>query len=282
MTTLPPPAIDLPAYLARIGHANPVAPDLATLRALVAAHAARIPFENLDPLMGRTPSLAPEAIQRKLVAEGRGGWCFEHNALLRHVLEAIGFRVTGLAARVLWNQPAGAVTPRSHMVLRVDLPEGAYVVDVGFGGLTLTGVLRLDDEGAQATPHEPFRLVPEGGAFRLEAEVREAWMPLYRFDLTPQLAPDYEITNYYLANAPASHFTKGLLCARAVPGARYALRNGQLAIHREGSPSETLALPDAAAIREALETHFELRLPEGPELDVALAKAVAAAKPQPA
>jgi arylamine N-acetyltransferase len=30
------------------------------------------------------------------------------------------------------------------MVLRVDLEDGPYSVDAGFGGLTLTGALRLE------------------------------------------------------------------------------------------------------------------------------------------
>ena len=49
-----------------------------------------------------------------------------------------------------------------HMLLHVDLPEGPHVVDVGFGGLTLTVVLALEPEVEQATPHEPFRLWPDG------------------------------------------------------------------------------------------------------------------------
>ena len=67
--------------------------------------------------------------------------------------------MTGLAARVLWNMPDGVVTPRSHMLLLIDLDDDAFVADVGFGGLTLTGPLRLQPNVEQATPHEPFRLM---------------------------------------------------------------------------------------------------------------------------
>ena len=57
----------------------------------------------------------------------------------------------GLAARVIWNQPEGQVTPRSHMLLHVDLDGQPHIVDVGFGGLTLTGVLRLAPDVEQPT-----------------------------------------------------------------------------------------------------------------------------------
>jgi len=40
------------------------------------------------------------------------GYCFEQNLLLSHVLNGLGFKVSGLAARVLWNAPEGA-SPRA-------------------------------------------------------------------------------------------------------------------------------------------------------------------------
>lgn len=274
MTTLT--TIDLAAYLTRIGHVAPVSPTLETLRALVVRHAATIPFENLDPLMGRTPDLSPAGLERKLLKAGRGGYCFEHNLLLKHVLEAIGFSVTGLAGRVLWNQPEGAITPRSHMLLQVDLPEGPHMVDVGFGGMTLTGVLRLDTDQAQETPHGPFRLVTADGYRHLQALVRDVWATIYRFEPSPQYPIDYEVTNYYLANAPSSHFRHGLLAARVGEDARYGLRNNKLSIHRHGGESETRTIESVAELREVLEQQFRVALPDDPALDPALARVLMA------
>src|SRR4051812_48628397 len=95
---------DLAAYFARIGHAGRRAPTLPALSGIVAAHATAIPFENLDVLLGRGARLDSGAVVDKLVHRGRGGYCFEHNTLLLHALQALGFDVTGLAARVLWNR----------------------------------------------------------------------------------------------------------------------------------------------------------------------------------
>jgi arylamine N-acetyltransferase len=67
-------------------------------------------------------------------AIGRGGWCFEHNTLFRHALEALGFSVTSLAARVLWNAPPDSpMGPRSHMLLLVDPRLRAETQRVVFG-----------------------------------------------------------------------------------------------------------------------------------------------------
>ena len=90
--------LDLDAYLARIGYHGPRHASREVLVALHEAHQASIPFENLDILLGREISLELDALQRKLVSGRRGGYCFEQNTLFRAVLEALGFRVTSLAA----------------------------------------------------------------------------------------------------------------------------------------------------------------------------------------
>lgn len=154
--------MDLGRYLRRIGFEGRPGPDLATLARLQALHVAAIPFENLAALSGEPIRLDVESLQAKLLQPGRGGWCFEQNLLFSHALEAIGFDVRRLAARVRWNVPDHVVTARSHMLLRVILPEGDWIADVGFGGLTLTAPLRLVPDLEQATPHEPHRLRHRG------------------------------------------------------------------------------------------------------------------------
>jgi N-hydroxyarylamine O-acetyltransferase len=268
-------AIDVNAYFQRIGYTGPAGPTLDTLRALILRHTEAIPFENLDPLLRRPVRLDAASLEEKLVRGRRGGYCFEHNLLLRHALEALGFRVTGLAARVLWNAPEGAVRPRGHMLLLVEVGGAPWIADVGFGGQTLTGALRLEAGAEQATPHEPFRLLRAGGDWLMQSKVGGKWKLLYRFDLQEQYLADYEVTSWYLCNHPASHFVTGLMAARAAPGRRYALRDGELAVHHLNGPSERRVLGSAAELREALEGAFRLRLPDGPELEAALERLTA-------
>lgn len=269
------PDVDLDAYLARIGYAGPRTATLATLQAIHALHPRAIAFENLDPLLGTPPDLAAAPLQEKLVIGGRGGWCFEHNTLLWRALAALGFRVSGLAARVLWNVPAGTVTPRTHMLLRIELDGVTWLADVGFGGLTLTAPLRLQPGVEQPTPHEPFRLLAAGDAFEMQARVRDAWQPLYRFDLQPQHPADYEVANFYLAQHPRSRFVNGLLAARADDGCRYALADNVLTLHRRDAPTERRVLRSAGQLRDALERDFRVKLPAHPGLDALLARLAA-------
>ena len=266
---------DLEAYLARIGFGDEApAPDLATLRHIALRHPCAIPFENLNPFLRRPVPLDIASIQHKIVRGGRGGWCFEHNLLLGSALTATGFDVTGLAARVLWNVPAGVVRSRTHMVLQVTLSNQPYIVDAGFGGRTLTGPLKLEP-GVYPTPHEPFRLSHIGNDWLLEVDFDGGWKQLYTFDLQPQVLADYEMANWHLCNHPESHFLAGLVAARADTDRRFALRNTELTVYSRDGFTERETLSNATAIRRALEELFLIRMPEGEDVDAGLRRVTA-------
>lgn len=266
-------SVDVESYFRRIGYAGSRAATLETLRSIHLLHPQAIAFENLDPLLRRPISLESSALQQKLLHSARGGWCFEHNWLLADALESLGFRVARLAARVMWNAAAGPVRPRTHMLLRIDgLEGGPHIADVGFGGLTLTGPLRLVASLEQATPHEPFRLmeVPEG--YVLEVLIGDSWKPLYSFDLQPQMLPDYEVWNWYLEQHPASPFVNNLMVARVAADRRYALMNNKLSVHPLRGESEQTTLTTSAELRRVLTETFGIRLPEDPKLEQVLAR----------
>lgn len=263
-------APDVDAYFRRIGYSGGRTPSLETLRAIHLRHAEAIAFENLDPLMRRTPRLDLVSLQEELVRDGRGGWCFEQNLLFSHMLRALGFRVTTLSARVLWNQPEDAITARSHMLMCVELDAGPYIADVGFGAQTLTGPLRLELDVEQATPHEPFRLLRAGDGFKLQSKIDDAWKSLYRFDQQEQFQPDYEVSNYYLSTFPGSHFLHSLMVGRTDTDRRYALRNNQFSVHHLNGVTERRQLSSAIELRRTLEGPFGIRLPDAEELDAVL------------
>jgi N-hydroxyarylamine O-acetyltransferase len=261
---------DLDAYLRRIGYQGERSPTLETLAAIHLRHATTIPFENLDPFLKRPVRLDMQSLQQKLVRGGRGGYCFEHNLLLSRALKELRFSVTDLAARVLWNATSEAVGPRSHMLLLVNLEGVRYVADVGFGGMTLTGPLRLEPDIEQATPHEIFRLLRAGEDFVMQAIVVGSWKALYRFDLQPQFQADYEVSNWYLSNHPDSRFVTGLIVARPDRDRRYALNNREFVIHHLGGGTERSVLSGTAALRTILADTFRIALENLPELDAAL------------
>lgn len=267
--------IDLDAYFRRIAYTGSREPTLDTLRALHFHHPLAIPFETLDPLLGRPVRLDLGALEHKLVAERRGGYCFEQNLLLAHALRALGFTVHYLAARVLWQAGDHERRARTHMLLLVQLGEGAHLCDVGFGGLTLTAPLRLEPDVEQPTPHEPFRVRREGGDYVLEAQLGTEWKALYRFDLQEQRQVDIEVLNWYVSTNPESPFLATLMAARATAGARFGLRDNVLSVHAEGGRNERRVLGSAAELRAALADTFGVALPADPRLDAALERVAA-------
>src|SRR5262245_41034401 len=262
--------IDLDGYFRRIGYGGSRAPTLETLRALHLRHALAIPFENLDPLRRRPVRLDLASLEQKLVRGGRGGYCFEHNLLFKAALDALGFRVAGLDGRVVWDLPDGVTLPRTHMLLRVAIDGQDYIADVGFGGQTLTGPIRLMADLEQATPHEPFRLRADGGGFLMQVQLAGAWRSLHRFDLQEQMPADYEMANWFVSTHPDSRFVKNLTAALPAPDRRYALLNREFAVHHRNGPSEHRRLAGPAEVQQVLREVFGLALPDEPDLEAAL------------
>ncbi len=253
--------LDLDAYFERIAYRGARTPTRETLRALHALHPAAIPFENLDPLLGRPVRLDLDALQQKLVRNRRGGYCFEHNTLAAAVLEALGFRVTRLSARVRWQVPAERTTPRSHKLLRVDFADGAYLFDVGFGGRIIAAPVRLIAEIEQTTPADTVRLLHAEGTWTLQARVAAGWQDIYRFTLEPNYPIDYEVSNWYTSTHADSFFTWSLLMERLTPDARYRIVDRTYTRRHAGGRVEKVQLDTPARLESVIAKDFGIALP---------------------
>lgn len=253
-----PFVVDLDRYFARIGYSGPRSADLATLAAIIARHAASIPFEAIDVLLGRPIDLSPAAVDSKLIARRRGGYCFEQNSLLERVLAALGYRVEPLMARVLWMREPDAPPPGwSHMALRVFVDDAAYLVDVGFGSCVPTAPLRFDRSTPQATPHEAFRLSRTLEGFLVEAQLGPDWEPVY--EVSPTICPPdaFRVANIATSTHPQSLFRRALLVAVTTEDARKVLFGDRLTI-RGKTGAITRQTLDAPAVERTLTDVFGL------------------------
>ncbi|GAA4669232.1 arylamine N-acetyltransferase family protein [Gordonia humi] len=203
--------LDLPSYLSKIGFTGEPAADLTTLRALHRSHTTSIPFENLDIMLGRNVRLDLETLQAKLIRSARGGYCFEHAALFAAVLERIGFRFTALCGRVTLGGD-WSTRPATHALIVVELPEGHFLCDVGFGRGPLEPIELVD--GAE---------IDQGGwRLRLTAEPTSdvfgtdrwilwqhdgGWIDRHTFVLAPQFPIDYRVGSHFVSTSPSSPFT---------------------------------------------------------------------------
>ena len=201
-------ALDLHAYLERIGYAGPVEPTLGVLDALHLAHATTIPFENIDILLGRPIRLDLPSLEDKLVRDRRGGYCFEHNTLFAAALEAVGFGVARLGARVRLG--ARKVRARTHMVLLVRADGEERLADVGFGGGSILRSLPMGPGPVVDQFGWRFRLVDDDGARVVQTLRPRGWIDLYAFTFEPQFPVDYEMANHFTSTHPSSPFTRTL------------------------------------------------------------------------
>ena len=255
--------INLAAYFDRIGYAGPCEPTLPVLTDLHARHPAQIPFEGLDPFLGRPVPIDTQSIQSKLVQQRRGGYCFEQNGLFFGVLETIGFRAIPLAARVIWMSP-GRSAPPTHRLTLVHLPEGDYLADVGFGGQTYTAPLKLHTDDPQTTPHGVYRVVEANGTLEIQMRVADRWEGMYRFTLTPAAQGDFEMANWFTATHPKTRFVRNLVAARVAGESRFNLLNAMLSIHGSGGVQHRL-LASPEELHDVLTNRIGLELPASAE-----------------
>jgi N-hydroxyarylamine O-acetyltransferase len=253
------PSIDLDAYFERIRWGDLLRPDHETLAALLQAHMSAIPFENLDVLLGRPIRLDLESLQRKLVQARRGGYCFEHVTLFASVLEAAGFQPRRYLARVIRYVPLESAA-RTHVFLTLDLPEGCFVVDPGFGALAPRVPVPLD--GRPVTiGGETHRMISDGQRWTLQARTTDAFDQMWVTRFEEDFPIDLELGNHYTASHPASTFRNRLMLRALTRDGRVSVLDRDVTIWR-GGMQQRQQLTDRRALRELLSEHFGFDLPE--------------------
>jgi N-hydroxyarylamine O-acetyltransferase len=261
---------NLDAYLRRINYSGSIAPTLETLQAVHRLHVSTIPFENLDPLMELPVRLQLSDIEQKLLLERRGGYCLEHNLLLKAVLESMDYTITAVGAGVLWgHEPDYQPAQNSHIALLVDVGGTMWLADAGFGGPGLSGPVRLRADEEQETPHGRYRLSGGYPKWRIESEIAGEWRPLYDFTTSPIAEGELVAMNDYAMQRHRDN----LVAARIDGAKRYALRNARFNTHENGETT-TRMLTNLLEIRDVLTTTFGIQLPETDRLDPALEKAL--------
>lgn len=247
--------LDVNAYLARVAYDGALAPTVETLRRLHRAHAAAIPFENLNILLGRGVSLEMDNMQEKLLRHDRGGYCYEHNLLFAALLERLGYRVKRLAARVQPGKPG----PRTHMLLIVEADEEEWLADVGFGAALLEpipfGHGSISHQGGWTYGLERR----EGGAWLLRSSEPDGWSDLYAFTREPQRPIDYAVYNHYTATHPDSPFTGQVVAIRTTPEIRHTLRGWELIATGPDGDAESRELA-GDELADVLHTTFGITL----------------------
>lgn len=252
---------DQRAWLARIGYSGALDPTLETLNRLIFAHAHAISYETLDIMLGRPPKLDVSTLQKKMIARGRGGYCFEQNMLFRAGLHSLGYKITSFQGRVVRGMAIDAPRPAIHMLLVIDLPEGPHLADVGFGNLAPTRALQLKPDIEQDTPHEVMRFIDVGGELTLQAKLKHGWAHIYRVIPYPRYDGEYDITNWYTATHPETPYQGNIIVARPGPNrTRVTMYNSRVTVRDVDGQSEKRWLKNESEYHDVLRGEFGLNM----------------------
>ncbi len=209
-------------------------------------------------MLGRPPKLDLSTLQHKMIAAKRGGYCFEQNVLFRAGLRSLGFKITSLQGRVVRGLAIDAPRPAIHMLLKVQLPEGNYLADVGFGNLAPTCALLLAPQVEQETPHELMRFTDVGGELTLQARLKDQWHHIYR--VIPYDG-EYEITNWYTATHPETPYQGNIIVAKPGPNRRrITMYNARVTVRDADGHSEKRWLASESEFKDVLRGEFGLNM----------------------
>lgn len=266
------------AYLERLGFSegslffdegHNLNPTKETLDALVYAHQCRIPFSSVDIYQCATPpDLSLDVLFDKIIARGRGGYCFEMNRLFKALLETLGFEVRPVMSRIVLKFTE--VRPITHRGALVSLNGRDYYVDVGFGGPVAAGALEMVTDEVQTINGEHYRLrnlddvwwaidkmdsKTSGGE---EVLCYRRAMTVMHICLAAVEEQDFEAFNLFCAQPGARFRETRVLNLRTETGS-YNIDGSTLTVRR-GDVKETRELESGEALKEAAERYFSITL----------------------
>jgi N-hydroxyarylamine O-acetyltransferase len=258
---------DLDAYFQRIKYDGDRSPTAQTLRDIQWNRLLTIPFETLDcHIAGKKIDLNPEVVERKLIREGRGGYCYEHNTLLLWVLRALGYDVTPCLGRSRWGKPVDVTAGATHLVLKVNIDGELWLFDVGWSNLGSATPLLIETEKEQATPLETRRILKTEECYVHQMLSQGKWHDMFVFTLDRSYPLDWEVGNFFVSNHPSSFAVAGIVVSMPTPTCRHLLHNRMLTTRYPDGASEAREITTEEEYLRVLKEVFKISLPEGTRL----------------
>ena len=255
------------AYLDRIGIEGAPEPTRAALDELVRRHQMSVPFETVGlHRSGAPPELGLDQLFDKVVAQRRGGYCFELNKLFHALLRALGFDARPCLCRAVRGREGRM--PINHRGTIVALDEGLLSADVGFGGPMPAGAILLASGDDQVIAGEAYAAAPGDHSWWRIERITQAGADLYddevpvrrQVELELCLAAveevDFDALNRFFSQ-PGTLFREHEIVNLRTPGGYLGLEDAVLTI-REGGQKTVVELAGARAVDDALRERFGL------------------------
>lgn len=216
-----------------------------------------IAYENLDILEGKPILLTPDAMYDKIVLRGRGGYCFELNGLLTHMLREMGFTVTERFARYLRGE--SEVPMRRHRVCIVSLTDGDYMLDIGVGQVAPRLPLKIEEGLVQEQNGETYKFLRDKNHGWVLWDIHhKAWQEYICFTDDEAIDVDFVQPSFFCEAHPESVFNKEPMIAikteegrKTIDGRVYKVFHNEKLVYIEEGISD-------ARMEELLENDFKL------------------------
>lgn len=247
--------IDIDPYLNRLKLTHQK-PSLKYLKQIHKAHLLNIPFENLDIHYQNKIILDIEKIYNKIITRKRGGFCYELNSMIFHLLSNIGFDCQLLSANVKGSKEWGP--PFDHMVVLVKIDQINWLVDVGFGNLFVEPKKLVTNEPQlDYNNYYRFEKDPDERYLLKKSKDNSLYNTIYRFDLSShELIEFLPMCNYH-QESDQSIFTQNKLITQLFANGRITLTDRKLKLELNGELKE-IPIMNEDEFLSKLENHFDI------------------------
>jgi N-hydroxyarylamine O-acetyltransferase len=249
--------MDIRKYLERIEYYEPIAPTLEVLSKLQSSHLMTVPFENLD--IHNHIKIDLDHLFDKIVTRKRGGFCYELNGLFYELLHEIGFIVKMVSARV--HDGKGDYSPEfDHMALIVNIENGHYLVDVGFGEFSFYP-LKIEMNKEINDPRGIFKIEILDEQYRIvkKKNAEGIFIPEYIFSERERKMEEFLERCDYHQTSPESHFKQKRICSLPTKEGRISLSEDVLKTTIKGEITEK-KLKGEQEVQEQLWKYFKITL----------------------
>ncbi|OAA67442.1 arylamine N-acetyltransferase 1 [Cordyceps fumosorosea ARSEF 2679] len=240
---------------------------------------------SLHYMADKVVTLDPELLFDKIVDRERGGYCFELNVLLIHVIRSLGFEAMAVGCRMREKNSTSEGIDRwrttSHMAIVVLIHGERFLVDVGCGLKSPATPLRLqsglDAESGltgqtlrmDLKPLAPTAVSQPVWIYSMRFGGEDAsWMEVYAFADAEYLPSDFDVLNYYTVHASALTRIVAVQSLFFEDGASgtLSLVNANVTRNISGEDEPVTVLQSERERAEALERYFGIKL-SSEELD---------------
>ncbi len=222
---------------------------------IIKHHLEKFPFTSIPVLLGFDLQLDIDFLINKLIVQGKGGYCFEHNKLLYNAMKYLNLNVTPLLARVIMNKKT--IPPKTHRITILEYSGERYLLDVGNSYYSLPLPVNLNGTEAITQLGQTYRIAKKSpDIYELQYIQKKSIFIIYQFTFQKCYEVDFELSHFYSHKHPKATFVNNMVISKVFQDEIRSLRNNTYYKIFSQNASQS-AIKDIHHFREILTNDFE-------------------------